>query len=80
MQVPPEVPLYTAAELEDLPTLSVGQADDLKKEDVIDGVSYRWWLCRCGTADGMPYDDQVTIEHWGPHTDFRWTTLTSYPG
>lgn len=49
---------YALAELEDLPTLCVGQADDLK----IDDGSTRVWLCRCGVEDGMPFDNLVTVE------------------
>jgi len=64
---------YTAAELEDLPTLSVGQFDNLK----IDTGSKRVWLCRCGVADGMPYDNQVTIEKL---EDGRWIKIEEYPG
>lgn len=39
---------YTPEELEELPTLAVGQADDLK----VDDGETRVWLCRCGPDDG----------------------------
>ena len=58
---------YSLAELESLPTLAVGQADNLKLDD----GETRVWLCRCGVADGMPYDHQVTVERL---IDGRWTT------
>ena len=64
---------YTAGELRDLPTLSVGQADDLK----IDDGTTRVWLCRCGVADGMPYNDAITVERL---KDGRWITVDTYPG
>ena len=51
--------VFPLAYLEDLPTLCTARADNLK----IDTGSMRVWLCRCGIADGMPYDNQVTIEH-----------------
>lgn len=51
---------YTLESLRALPTLSVGQADSLK----IETEDTRVWLCRCGVADGMPYDNQVTIERF----------------
>lgn len=50
--------VYTLAELEALPTLRQGQADDLK----IDAGSVRIWLSRCGVADGEPCENKVTIE------------------
>ena len=62
---------YTLAELENLPTLTVGQADDLK----IDDGSTRVWLCRCGIEDGMPYDNQVTVQKLA---DGRWETVEEY--
>jgi hypothetical protein len=65
--------LYSASELEKLPTLSVGQADDLK----VDTGNIRIWLSRCGIADGAPYKNQVTIEKL---TDGRWETLDTYEG
>ena len=50
--------IYTLAELEDLPTLAQGQADDLK----VDTGTQRVWLNRCGVEDGEPYINKVTIE------------------
>jgi CDGSH-type Zn-finger protein len=64
---------YTAEELADMPTLAVGQADDLK----IENHHRRVWLCRCGVADGMPYDDMVTVE---AYIDGRWVEIDRYPG
>jgi hypothetical protein len=46
------------AELEAMPTITQGQADDLK----IDNGDERVWLSRCTTEDGEPYDNRVTIE------------------
>jgi hypothetical protein len=59
--------MYTLTELEALPTLMVGQTDDLK----IETPTHRVWLSRMTVADGMPYPNQVTEEyrnpgeHWG---------------
>lgn len=50
--------VYTLAELEALPTLCQGQADDLK----IEGGGVRIWLSRCGIEDGEPCENKVTIE------------------
>lgn len=65
--------IYRAKDLEDMPTLSVGQADDLK----IDEGKRRVWLCRCGIADGMPYNNQITIERY---IDNKWQTVETYEG
>ena len=64
---------YTADEIRDLPTLSQGQADNLK----IDTGTERVWLSRVGIEDGMPYDNQITIERL---IDGRWITVEEYPG
>ena len=66
-------PLPTADELRDLPTLSTGQADNLK----IDNGETRVWLCRCGVEDGMPYNDAITVENL---IDGRWVKVDQYPG
>ena len=62
---------YTLAQLQEMPTIHVGQYDDLKK---------RWpdcqvWLSRLTVADGQPYDNQVTVEKL---TDGRWVTVDEY--
>ena len=50
---------YTRAELEALPVLSIGQADDLRLEDRSQGI--RVWLSRAA-----PY--VVEIERWAPES------------
>jgi len=57
-EVSPDL-IYPLAELEALPTITVGQADDLKVDD---GDGIRIWLSRCGVEDGEPCDNKVTIE------------------
>ncbi len=57
---------YTRAELEALPILSIGQADDLRLED----KCLRVWLSRA-----RPY--VVEIERWTPESG--WTTTDRYP-
>lgn len=64
---------YTAAELRDLPTLTVGQADDLK----IDNGTERIWLSRAGVEDGAPYDNQIFVETFDGE---RWNVVDEYPG
>lgn len=51
---------YTLKELEEMPTISTGQTDDLK----VDTGKVRVWLSRCTIADGEPYNNKVTIEVW----------------
>jgi CDGSH-type Zn-finger protein len=63
---------YTLDELEALPTLAVGQADNLKIDN---GDGLRVWLCRCGVEDGMPYNNQVTIEEYDGE---RWSDVETY--
>lgn len=66
---------YTADEIRDLPTLCVGQCCNLK----VDTGAVRVWLCRCGVDDGMPYDDQITVEVLNPK-NFCWEEVEVYPG
>jgi len=77
---------YTAAQLDAMPTLSVGQADDLKIERIqspgIPGPGgLRVWLSRVGVLDGMPYDNQITVEEYqNVGGDWNWVTVDEYPG
>lgn len=50
-----ELPLR---ELDALPTLAQGQADDLK----IESDTERVWLARTGVEDGEPWNHKVTVE------------------
>jgi len=58
----------TLAELEARPTLHSGHFDNLKAE----GADYRVWLSRMTVADGMPYNNQVTLERL---IKGRWQTV-----
>lgn len=62
---------FTLKELESLPTISQGHMEDLKikKENI------RVWLSRITKADGMPYDNQVTIENY---INDKWVTVAEY--
>jgi hypothetical protein len=62
---------YTLRELESLPTLSVGQADNLK----VDSGRTRVWLSRCTVEDGEPFDNAVTVEEL---RDGRWVEVDRY--
>lgn len=64
---------YTAAELEELPTIAEGQADDLK----IETASTRVWLSRCSVEDGEPFNDKVTVERL---QSGRWVEEEVYAG
>jgi len=52
--------VYSLDELEALPTLTQGQADDLK----VDLGIIRIWLSRCTIEDGEPCNNKVTIEEY----------------
>jgi hypothetical protein len=67
------MPRYTASELEQMDTLSVGQADNLK----VDTGTERVWLSRCGVEDGEPFDHKVTVERFNGR---RWKIIEEYPG
>lgn len=62
---------YNLQELECLPTLSTGQADDLK----IDEGNTRVWLSRMTVEDGMEYNNQVSIEKL---QNGRWNVVETY--
>jgi hypothetical protein len=56
-------------ELDALPTLTQGQADDLK----IETDRQRVWLSRCTTLDGEHCDHHVTVETYNGQ---RWETTS----
>jgi hypothetical protein len=64
---------FSLDHLERLETISQGQADDLK----IDAGVYRVWLSRMTVADGMEYDNQVTIETFNKESG-AWETFMKY--
>jgi len=64
--------MYTLSELEAMPTLATGQADDLK----VDTGAKRVWLSRCTIEDGEPFNNKVTVERL---QDGRWVTDEEYP-
>ena len=64
---------YTLKQLEALPTLSVGQADDLKIETEVTRI----WLSRCGVEDGEPFPNKVTVEAWDFDNGF-WAEERTY--
>lgn len=59
------------SELRAMPTLAVGQTDDLK----VDTGTTRLWLSRMNTEDGAPYDNAVTVERL---VGGRWVISSSY--
>lgn len=64
---------FRVDELEKLPTISRGQAADLK----IATEGTRVWLSRCTVEDGEPYNNKVTIEKL---YNGKWTVVDEYEG
>lgn len=62
---------YTLAQLKAMPTIEQGHTDNLKYDD----GTYRVWLSRMTKADGMPYDNQVTVEQM---IGGVWKTVAEY--
>ncbi len=62
---------YTLEKLEAMPTISSGHFDNLK----VDTGTVRVWLSRCGLADGLPYDNGVTVEKL---VNGRWENVREY--
>lgn len=60
---------YSVEDLAAMPTISQGQADDLKYQH----LNVRWWLARCGEEDGQEYPIMVEIEVMG-----RWEEVHKY--
>jgi hypothetical protein len=64
---------HTFAELDAMPTLGQGQADDLKIRE----PDVRVWLGRGGTDAGQPYEHTVYVER--PTEDGRsWEVVATY--
>ena len=57
--------------LRSAPTITFGQADDLK----IDDGKHRVWLSRCTVEDGEPYNNKVTVERL---ENGRWVEVDQY--
>jgi hypothetical protein len=54
---------FTSKELESMPTLATGQADDLKHDD----GKHRWWLDRVGPESGATHKvavEELTLGRW----------------
>jgi len=64
---------YTLAELEAMPTISQGHMEDLK----IEVENIKVWLSRMTVEDGMPYNNQVTVENYDT-INGRWETVAEY--
>lgn len=64
---------YTKEELKAMPTIHSGHFDNLK----IDTGTTRVWLSRMTVADGMPYNNQVTVEKL---VNGKWETVETYQG
>lgn len=62
---------YRLEQLRAMPTIHVGQYDDLKYRDADTKV----WLSRLTVEDGQPYDNQVTVEKL---IAGRWVTVDEY--
>lgn len=77
---------YTLEDLEDLPTIHRGDTCNLKIEEYIYGIKVRIWLSRMTVADGMPYNNQVTVEYldsqdwvWREYDKYKPTTARNEP-
>jgi len=69
---------YMTRDLEALPTLCEGQAEDLKVEMILeDDTPARVWLSRCGVEDGEPWEHTASLE---VYQDGRWSVATRWNG
>lgn len=66
---------YTLKALEARPTLRQGHTADLKMQFKAKRVEKRVWLSRMTVEDGMPYNNQVTIEAYGRN---GWETIKQF--
>lgn len=64
---------YTLKQLQARKTIAQGQADDLK----IETAQHRVWLSRMTIEDGMPYNNQVTVERFNTVSG-NWLTVDEY--
>jgi len=64
-------PDFTLSDLKSMPTIASSQTDDLKFDD----GKTRVWLSRLRRADGLPYNNQVTIEKF---KNGSWSLVRSY--
>jgi hypothetical protein len=71
--------LTLAGILDRMPTLSSGQACDLKIDRVPDDRGVRVYLSRCGLADGEPFERTVYLDECDPDTD-QWAEVGYFDG
>ena len=64
---------YSLAELEEMETISQSHEDNLKVET----ENVRVWLSRMTIEDGMPYNNQVTVEILNPK-NYNWEIVEQY--
>jgi hypothetical protein len=62
---------FSLRDLCTLPTIQVGHTDNLK----IETQNKRIWISRMTVEDGMPYNNQVTVEKLN---NGEWTILEQY--
>ena len=69
---------YTLEELKKLPILAQAHCDNLLIQGEDNKGKFRLWLSRMTIEDGMPYNNQVTIERCNESTEYNWKTIEEY--
>lgn len=66
---------FTLSEIEEMEVIHESQTDDLVLEQGQGDGQVRVWVSRMTVSDGMPYNNQVTVEKL---TNGAWETIDEY--
>lgn len=64
---------FTLAEIQNCPVIEQGHTDNL----ILATPYCKVWVSRLTKEDGMPYDNEVTLEAFNSHDGF-WFTVDTY--
>ena len=68
----------TLKQVKEYPVIHQSHFDNLIKEFEQKGIKYRVWVSRCTIDDGMPYDNQITVEKFDETNGYTWTIEKQY--
>lgn len=68
----------TLKQVQELPVIRQSHFDNLIKEYEHNGTKYRVWVSRCTKEDGMPYNNQITVEKFDETNGYTWTIEKQY--
>ena len=69
---------FNVKQLKTYKTIAQGHTENLKIKGEDSKGKFKVWLSRMTIEDGMPYNNEVTIERCNEETQWNWQTVKSY--